>query len=139
MTPFVIDKKSWHYRLVAKYNSSHLWHCVDLCTYARVVLVTLLAMSLFATMTIGFIGLVFGDTIAWIVACLVTGEFLPLGVGVGTLVVGIGVLVALAVWFAISEWYDDRRYNNPSAIMLAYRSWKDKYCAKIVFEDMQPK
>ena len=137
MTPFVIDKNSWHYRMLTKFNSDSLWRCRDLCAYVRAVMLTIVLLAFITTTVGGFIALTVGDTIAWIAACISLGMFIPIGIGSGIIVVTTSFILILAAFYHIDMWRKNRMDADPSAVKLAYLSWKDKYCAKITFDHVQ--
>lgn len=137
MTPFVIDKNSWHYRMMNKCNSDSLWRCHDICAYVRAVMLTIVLLAFITTTVGGFIALTIGDTIAWIAACISLGMFVPIGIGPGIIVVATSFILLLAACYHIDMWRKNRMYADPGAVKLAYLSWKDKYCAKITFDYVQ--
>lgn len=139
MTPYVIDKNSWHYRMMNRYNSDSLWRCHDICAYVRAVIFTIILLVFVATMIGGFIALTVGDSLAWIAACISLGTFVDIGIGPSIVVAIITLIAILSGCYYFDEWRKRRTYADPGAVKLAYLSWKDKYCAKITFDYMQDK
>lgn len=137
MTPYVIDKNSWHYKTMLKFNSYSLWRCQDICAYVRAVLITILLLGLTAATIGGFIALVFGDTIAWVAACFMMGTIVDVGIGPIVLMLLTSISVIFVGYYRVDTWMKDRSYDDPGAVKLAYMSWKDKYCAKITFDYVQ--
>lgn len=137
MTPFVIDKNSWHYRMMNKCNSDSLWRCHDICAYVRAVMLTIVLLAFITTTVGGFIALTVGDTIAWIAACISLGAFVEFGIGPGIILVLTILITCLVGCYQFDEWRKRRSYADPGAVKLAYMSWKDKYCAKITFDYVQ--
>lgn len=137
MTPITINVDSWHYRMLHKFNASRLWGCRDLCTYTRAVVLTALMLGIISSLSMFTVGAILGDAIAWILACIVTSTWIEPGMGI-IFVIATCILVLMFVAAAqFHEWRENRRYDvkEPSTLMLAYRSWKDKYCTKIKFSD----
>lgn len=149
MTPYVISKKSWHYWLVTKFTRYIDTHGFtdspyEICSYWRAVTFGMLILSIFSALA-GFLVACEVELVLHIVRALqgstLTLEKDPMAcVGLSILIVA--ALIGLSIGIAILlEWRRDRKYANeyyyrqrqPGFIKLAYRSWKDKYCTKIVF------
>ena len=110
MTPFVIDKNSWHYRMMNKCNSDSLWRCHDICAYVRAVMLTIVLLAFITTTVGGFIALTVGDTIAWIAACISLGAFVEFGIGPGIILVLTILITCLVGCYQFDEWRKRRSY-----------------------------
>lgn len=98
---------------------------------------TAFMFAIVGSLSIFAVGAILGDAIAWIVACITTANWIEPGVGI-VFVIALAILCLFIFCAAeYSEWRDNRRYKHvePSALKIAYLSWKDKYCAKINFSD----
>lgn len=132
---------TWHYWL-ANFPERRIYASVgsDICAYTRAVLSGLLFVTLM-TLTIGYLLSLFaymilysiGNVIGW----LFFGYILEsTSVGVLSIVFGFVLFV-----FALAYYMDKRdeiferlEKSEPGFIRTAYRSWKDKYCARVKFD-----
>ena len=152
MNTLKFNKNSWHYQLVRVVKDE--WHISDnFCGYFWDVIISgsiLLLMLAMITMCL-FILVV--APLLYLAVGLQYQFFEPSKeVAVG-LVLDVGLLL-IYVWFLVSDWLADRRElkrqkfydeyvkNNykkvekkPSFVITAWRTFKDKTCFRIEFED----
>lgn len=144
MKAFEVNRKSWHYKLVnfidpnIKYDDES-----DLCSYTRKALLGLLvilALSVIIIVGTGAILYNIGNTIGYIVAGLMLGEFAPFE--------GPPVVIAMLALFTIFFWSvaNFGKFRNhlrskfkpdnrqEGFVSKAYSSWREKTCSKITFE-----
>ncbi len=139
-----VSSKAWHYRFATKYASLSTYDIrfsrVDSCTYIRRVM---LGLVLFFCLSIATVIVLIPLThlIMWLVVCAVNLSFVPLMNSevtfLGALEVFFGCLGGL-VYFGTKgiTWILDHlllkdETVEPSFIVQAYRSWKNKYCIKV--------
>lgn len=139
MEPIQINPKSWHGRLAFHYNARVIPSDItDICTYTQYVLkgtvFAVLITILGGLFTGGFV-----DGILWAYFSYKSGMFLFLN-GIGGMVwffimFGIVVIGGSSAWIYMEDYYHNvTQYKQPGFVTLAYRSLKDKYCAKVTFK-----
>jgi len=128
---------SWHYKMIYKYTPARDRDLVDICSYTR--------YFLFSLLTIGLILL--GVTLAsFVVSQILVGIGFSLWYGmfifseVAQLAMGVIAVLGLAIGFvALMSWFSEKRQeykeahrNDPDGFVKeAYKSWKEKYCARV--------
>lgn len=157
MKPLNIDRGSLLWRLASVYGPMSERYVelngTDICTYTRAILkgfikfLVILGLSMFGALCVADFG-------AWVVAGLVesfVGPDIPAGITalfVGFLAILFGGTFIRLVWDELMEYrYRQRRKKQlengmdpeeepePSFIVEAYRSFKDKYCVPMKFKD----
>jgi hypothetical protein len=126
MKTFELKQKSWHYWL-ANFGDQRIHTTTNICEYVRCMLIgamllsfSVLAVSLFGGATLFTIGNIF----SWLffgyefhnLSAIMTGTFSS---------------IALMFLFIVGKAKLNETENEPGFVRLAYRSWKDKYCARI--------
>ncbi len=152
MNTLKFNKKSWHYQLVRAVKDE--WHISDnFCGYFWDVIISgSILLLMLAMITMCLFILVVAPLLYLAVGLQYQFFELPKEVAVG-LVFDVGLLL-IYVWFLVSDWLADRRElkrqkfydeyvkNNykkvekkPSFVITAWRTFKDKTCFRIEFED----
>lgn len=131
MKTFKLNRDSWHFRL-ANFVTNRVYSDTDICTYVRSVIQGALWLA-FATAIVACVGGAAVFTVFNIFGFLFFGqEFHLVSVMVLTNVTILGLFIGI---FIAKEKYEEKtRFDKPGFIRLAYRSWKDKFCAKVEFE-----
>lgn len=131
MKEFKFSRKSWHYRL-ANFGSDRVWRDDDICNYIRSVIAgailfvgMLIMLFLLGTLAIFSVY----NAIEWL---FFGGELLPPTILFFGVVGGLGLIAACAIFL---DWRRTHHVEKePGFVGLAYRSWKNKFCAKVSFE-----
>lgn len=139
-------QSSWHYKLAESVGyfpdmTDDGKEVGDICKYTRAILVACLAglvcAAVFAGVSFLVIEVIFGLAFSWWY-----GVWLMSYWGEVTLVVAVAVGVAGTPVYAgikIAEWIKRRKWVNEDKpdgfVKHAYKSWKEKYCARITFTD----
>lgn len=142
MSNFIVNKKSFHYRLNSFLKRTllgqNLWNFesklpTDFCSYWRMVVIN----SIISLITISLISLI-------LIALIMKIVEEPIGfiIGFGGVV---GVVALIIGWVYMFHWIKDtirasndrkRRENIPDGIIKTkYKSWKQKYCPSIEYKD----
>jgi hypothetical protein len=134
----IIQKDSWHYRLVKSYSGQFFEFdrtCYDSCSYIRHV-VWVITKVVFLTAATGVgLGVTVGDFMAWIVAMIMTGEVIGIGFGATAVVAIIIMILFFTAWSLLLSCY--RHFfpfqvrKTPSFVRQAYDHVHDKYCSKL--------
>lgn len=153
MKDFIVKNDSWHYRfnywvgvdapLAKGYSSTvaSMKRNSDFCSYFR--------MTLGSILKIIIVCLLFGVIISSlsVFGYLIVLDFMSYGYGLGTsMIITIlsilspFLLIILAAMFVIAIKNYNRRkrsqeYKQPGLFTTKYRSWKEKICPKVVYED----
>ena len=152
MNTLKFNKNSWHYQLVRAVKDE--WHISDnFCGYFWDVIISgSILLLMLAMITMCLFVLVVAPLLYLAVGLQYQFFEPPPEVAVG-LVLDVGLLL-IYVWFLVSDWLADRRElkrqkfydeyvkNNykkvekkPSFVITAWRTFKDKTCFRIEFED----
>ncbi len=152
MNTLKFNKNSWHYQLVRAVKDE--WHISDnFCGYFWDVIISGSILLLMLAMTAMCLFVLVVAPLLYLAVGLQYQFFEPpKEVAVG-LVFDVGLLL-IYVWFLVSDWLADRRElkrqkfydeyvkNNykkvekkPSFVITAWRTFKDKTCFRIEFED----
>ena len=127
MKTFEFKLKSWHFWL-ANFGETRVYGTTDICSYIRNVLKGLLLFIIFL-LTIGGLGgllcFVVGNIIGWL---FMDYQLHDASLFVGGLTLGFIVLIGSLVA------KEEIQSKEPGVVRLAYRSWKDKFCARIEFK-----
>ena len=131
MKTFELKRKSWHYWL-ANFAEERVWLHADICSYIRSVLVGTFwfsVMAFTASVVAGFVLYAFGNLFSW----LFLGYQLS---DVTTIVFStiFGLLLVFVFLISGEKIHYKLRDSEPGFARLAYRSWKDKFCAKVEFK-----
>jgi len=140
MKTIEINQMSWHYKLAnfAVTNYDLEYRCNDVCDYTRKVLfgafVFLIACVCGIMASVMFVWM-FADTLAWIVASIVQGGFIYPNPPTIALLVVLALFTVIGALYSIPKGFAaiNRTVDIPF-VKTAYRSWKDKWCAKIEFK-----
>lgn len=147
MKAFTLSPSSLHYRFATvygpRYHSDLQQNGSDLCSYVRGVLLGVFA---WLTWTIVACAVAWGlcDAIVWTIVAIQVGFMFEPNLPAAVLFFIVAAVTAIAtVMFTIhtlKTWYYNWKYvksevrTDPGFVKLAYRSFKDKYCTKVVFE-----
>ena len=153
MKPITFSKDSWHFKLMS--NMNHLPDnydrydpapSTDICAYSRKLFTCLLVVAIVVMIAVMAGPVTWGDCIAWLVACNVTGQWiLPDGLGagaIGEVVIAIAIGIAWCITTMYIKYKTWKRANKPkenvpdepSIIYEIYRKFKDKTCVRINFK-----
>lgn len=132
MEEIVINRDSWHYKIVEIVNDSPN----DICAYRTafmkasflILIGVILAFGLLSTLTHAVIGFAF----ALFYGFEILGELATAGLIIIVIALLFSVAVAFAVWR--SEVKEARGHQKPSVVTQAYRSWKEKHCVPVVIK-----
>lgn len=135
-----INKESWHYKMMARYDmiSDHD-QPDDICGYRRRFLKTL-AMMLTVSAFAFVIGFVIVDLITWAIASYGVGwyfKLLSIPTKVLLLMVGVvgGVIVAIfGIAYAVTAAQDAVRNVEAPTIRTMWQTAKEKYCVPVEFK-----
>lgn len=109
----------------------------DICTYTSAVFKGLL-MVLTAMVAGGFVGALFGSTTGYLLAILITGDWLltPEPPAFAGIMVVASALVTLAL-MSMGSIIDRYRYGGAptSDLHRMYAAWKSKFCHNVDFKD----
>ena len=130
---------SWHYEIASKGGYSPYRNGLDICSYTRAILKSLVIGMLFGLM-IALVGFVFFQVLFGLVFSLIYGTWIMTMIGEITLfficIFAIGGLLLLIGMFILSGIsYLAKKPKSEAFIINAYMSWKDKYCVQINFND----
>lgn len=148
MKTFKPNTKSWHYKAVlehAHYVQEYSYDFFDrdkpieefmpkdFCTYWRVVTANLLRRFV----NVAFVVL---QWVIVVIGVILIGMLIHLFVtNVSPVVLILSLLALVSVYFG-GKWYNNRskskseKHQEDNIFKMKYRSWKDKYCAKVEYE-----
>jgi uncharacterized membrane protein len=134
-----MKKNSWHYKLAKIGNQDmNIWSGqMSICEYTRRVMVGVIIVSCVTALmliTVGWIGTALYEIIGAIVG------FSSIGPAASVLIVTIVILSLMVIGsYAKNKWEDKSRRmlrkEENSFVANAYRSYKDKVCFAVEFED----
>ena len=131
MKIFELKKNSWHYRL-ANFGSDRVCLHSDICTYIRSVMI-----GAFWFAAVLAVGLFFAGCTLFAIGNLFSWLFLGYELAQVTISIGM-IYFSVTLMFAYLYGREVVQYKirdgEPGFVRLAYRSWKDKFCAKVEFE-----
>jgi hypothetical protein len=148
MKAFTLSKKSWHWRLASYYGPAHEYEFMDggdgdLCSYMAAVLKGLAIVCL-VTMGLAMVAFLEGTIGAWLVFVINNGMIKMDDAAVAATVMNIFFAVfGVSIFFSISETGKNFRAKisalnltppEDSFLVLAYRSFKDKTCVRLVVQ-----
>lgn len=150
MTPYEIDTKSWHYRLASwvGYRGNSRAYKQDICTYIKyVALALLLGTFLSSVLLISVIAMI-SAAVFLLMHGFPPAKDMPPFIGFGIIMFCVYLIVGFSWLFAVGivhviEWQKKRTaakrgneiaVKQPSFIVAAYRSLKDKYCIPLKFK-----
>lgn len=152
MKSLSVNKNSWHYKLAKQggYISAYD-ELSDICSYSRKVLMSALLHLFLVVLGIGvtaFLSVVIVDTLFSIGFSLYYGAYIFTAAGEAGTAVSCMVIMGYGVYLScnrIDNWFKRRRdiaYENrfnpkqPDGFLKTlYKSYKEKYCVRIQFED----
>lgn len=136
MKPYVINKSSWHYKLISRGKTSY-WHIYsspkDFCSYWRMVVFKILGyifITCFLTLFLAFLGYnIYLDPIP-----VLGGMFIA------------SAIIALSVFLAISleklkekkrmrDYEVEFEGKQEGLIAMKYRAWKEKTCPMVEYKE----
>lgn len=149
MRAFTLSSNSWHGRLATTYSFLHKCQIerdgADLCTYTRAVLLGTISVSAITAVLSG-IALSFQNLLIWMYFRLYLGETVALDdIGMIAVIV-LSAAAAIAGLFLVlggSILSHDKitqklqkldAENRTPFVVLAYRGFKNKFCAKLEFQ-----
>ena len=128
MKTFELKKKSWHYFL-ANFGSERVYSHTDICAYIRYVI-----YGTFWFIIMGGAGAFFSGCVLFSIGNLFSWLFLGYELEKMT----VGVFTMFSAFFMMGLFLVGKdtiqhkmRDGEPGFVRLAYRSWKDKFCAKV--------
>ena len=125
---------SWHYKFVSQWDPIvvHRTGGTDICSYVRALMLGLTVMALL----FGILGL-FAGVLLYAIGNWIGYFLFGYALSEGTPFVTI-IYACFGAFIWYNQWKENRVVNEkekePGFIRLAYRSWKDKFCAKVEFE-----
>jgi uncharacterized membrane protein len=131
MKTLTFKENSWHHRL-AKMGGFD-WSCGDICSYTRKVMMGALGAILVSALALILLYLAV-HMVMGIGFSLWYGMFLFTDAGFAGLVVVSIVSLVTGIFFLsdrLQKYNLENQYNDPGFVKTAYRSWKEKYCARI--------
>lgn len=137
MMTFNLKHDSWHFWL-ANFGERRVYasHGTDICSYVRSVLIGTFWFLFVATIGVGLAVVALASFINGIGWLLFGYELEEYARG---FFIFFGSLIGMAVLLLGSVFTKETIENKlqeakPGFVRLAYRSWKDKFCAKVEFE-----
>jgi hypothetical protein len=135
----IIQKDSWHYRLVTNYSGQFFdfdRSCYDSCSYIRRVAWAAIRVIFFTIVGGVGLGITVGDFLAWIVAMVVSGSFIDVALGAAMTIAIIGLAICLVIASAImyvrDEYFPKSTVRKPPGFFKqAYERAHNKYCSKL--------
>jgi hypothetical protein len=132
MKTFQLKKDSWHYKL-ANFGVDHaayrVYESSDICSYIRYVMYGLFWFLVVSTIVLalgGFALYSIGNLIGW----LFLGYILESGtIGFFIIIGAFSLFIGTTAAVMITK--DRMQHEEPGFVRLAYRSWKNKFCAKV--------
>ena len=128
---------SWHYKMIYKYTPARDRDLVDICSYTRYFLFSLLTIGLIlAGVTLAsFIltQILVGIGFSLWHGMLIFSEVAKVSMGVITVLGGAIGIVAFMAWVGDKhrEYKEAHRGEPDGFVKEAYKSWKEKYCARV--------
>jgi hypothetical protein len=149
MRAFTLNVDSWHGRLATTYSFMQRYQLerdgADLCTYTRAVLLGMFFVTAI-TGALSAVAVSFQSTLIWLYFRLYLGEFVAMddiciiAVMILSLAAALGALLLAIGGGAVShEKISDKiramdAENRTPFVVLAYRGFKNKFCAKLEFQ-----
>lgn len=128
MKTFELKKESWHY-WVANFGETRVYEETDICSYIRYMIRGGLLLALCVIVGGGA-----GAATLFAIGNLFSWLFLGYDLHETTKIVGIAfiilVMIPATVILGVTA-KEKMEEGEPGFIRLAYRSWKDKFCAKV--------
>jgi len=136
MKPYVINKNSWHYKMISKgqHWEGYLSHRApkDFCSYWRIVMGKLFAYAIAISLVTAIL-VFFGYNIYL--------DPIPVIGGILTAIMIIFIALFIAVFFDKVEErrrkhdYDVKFEEKPESLLkMKYRAWKEKTCPMVEYE-----
>ena len=147
MKAFTLSKKSWHWRLASSYGPACEYEYMeggdgDLCSYIQAVLKGAV-IALFITMAFGLVAFVEASLGDWAVYVINNGMIRMDDTAVAALLMNIFCIVfGTIIFISVSETGKNLRRRvssinlapEDSFLVLAYRSFKEKTCVRLVVQ-----
>ena len=133
MEPITLNANSWHYKLTSFFD---IPYDRDICSYTRAVLKSLLLVTIIGGLAM-FAAAALTDQAVWLVFCIkyhmwiYPNQWAQVG-SLMAIVVGVFVGVIFSLLMLL-----EYRDNNPKPdgfIKVAYKSFKEKWCAPVVIK-----
>lgn len=136
MKQITINIGSWHYRLIHNCFSNKLGDCKDSCTYNTLLIGSILLCTggvLIAIGVVACLSIFLVHTILTLVSPLLWGVWIFTDVSICTF-----ILIGAGSAFTIILYLFNMVYDaKDSSTYLLYKSWKDKYCSRVIFKVVQ--
>lgn len=136
MKPLIFNKDSWHYRIASKYGNFDPKNS-DICSYGRRIFLGLLMISLII-LSILILGIMNIDLFLGIVFSFICGSFV-VGMAGQAMICFYIILASFISAHKYVKWkknrYENYRCKSDGYLINAYKSWKDKFCLQINFQD----
>lgn len=133
MKEFRVNRNSWHYKMIAD-DDWKRWPAVheakDFCTYWRRVIGYLLIFGVLSGLRVGGLCAIIG----WIGYGLLF-QTKPFLIGFGFLLAMFALAYSVVLLFVGFNKIKEKFNSEESIIGTKYRSWKERYCPKIVYEE----
>ena len=124
MKTFELKKKSWHY-WIANFGEERVYESTDICSYIRYVIKGGLLFLLVAS-----VGIFLGGSLLFSIGNLFGWLFLGYELEKVTFTTfSVIILFGALIGFFLGK--EAIEQSEPGFVRLAYRSWKDKFCAKV--------
>jgi hypothetical protein len=124
MKTIELKRKSWHYWL-ANFGEERVYSATDICSYIRYVI---FGTSLFLLSLAGGVSLTIWVLVS--VANIFSWLFWGHELNTASQIL-IGVVAGFGIMFGTMAGKVKMQDSEPGFVRLAYRSWKDKFCARI--------
>jgi hypothetical protein len=145
MKELIFSSNSWHYK-IAKLGGYHLVGQTDICSYTRAVIKGIFAAIIYLSL-FTLVSYVLTDLVLGLIFSAISGMWIMGMIGTGALYVMGAILLVIVIMIALlsleelyKNWRDARREkrmnkSEDSFANSAYKSWKEKYCARIRFDN----
>ena len=133
MKAIVFNNDSWHYKVAIFGDSYRMRDLSNICSYTRAFLLGG-CMIVLCIAVLAMIAAAAADTLAWLVSGVLFG-FVQIS-GLGSIFPGLLTIVTVIVTTALAVFSYNTLVEKPSVtnsfVVNAYKSWKEKWCAKVV-------
>lgn len=141
MKSIELKKDSWHYHVATGYSSLREWETenTDICSYTRYVLkgMFFIALIIIAASIIlaPIVHLLVGIVVGLAYGAVMLSPFSMIGLLIIAISVIIGILIGSLLWYEDRNKYKVKVKKPDGYVKLAYKSWKEQYCARVEFKD----
>ena len=142
MKSLQLDRKSLHYHLAVEYGDmSEFYPCNNICSYLKRVFRGIFFVVVFITIGGVLASLLWADLLGWLIASLQTHTVLNLSPrGLGAIVSNMGIIALFGIKYILDRMNyvrTTRKKKLPTFLSEAYRSFKEKSCIPINFNDLE--